>query len=59
MKSSLEIFVVKKEEVNNRIDSYLANKKEEISRVAVQRLIEEEKMIKRQKPLIKYRKMIK
>ena len=39
MKSSLEIFVVKKEEVNNRIDSYLANKKEEISRVAVQRLI--------------------
>lgn len=45
MKSSLEIFVVKKEEVNNRIDSYLANKKEEISRVAVQRLIEEEKIL--------------
>lgn len=41
----METFVVKKEEVNNRIDSYLARKKEDISRVAVQRLLEEGKIL--------------
>lgn len=40
----METFIVKKEEVSNRIDSYLAKKKKELSRVAVQRLIEEEKI---------------
>lgn len=37
--------MVNKEETNNRIDSYLAKKEEELSRVAVQRLIEEEKIL--------------
>lgn len=37
-------FEVKKEEENSRIDSYLA-KKEELSRVTIQRLIEEEKIL--------------
>lgn len=41
----MEIFIVKKEEENNRIDSYLTKKKEELSRVAVQRLIEKEKIL--------------
>ena len=40
----MRTFVVKKEEENNRIDRYLAEK-EEISRVSVQRLIEEEKIL--------------
>lgn len=37
--------MVKKGEENNRIDSYLAKKTEEFSRVAIQRLIEEEKIL--------------
>ena len=37
-------FIVKKEE-NTRIDSYLSRKNEDISRVAIQRLIEEEKIL--------------
>lgn len=37
--------MVNKEEANNRIDSYLAKKSEKLSRVAVQRLIEEEKIL--------------
>lgn len=41
----METFVVKKEEENSRIDCYLAKKKEGLSRVAVQRLIEEEKIL--------------
>lgn len=41
----METFVVKKEEENSRIDRYLAKKKEGLSRVAVQRLIEEEKIL--------------
>lgn len=41
----MEIFVVNKEEANKRIDSFLAKKKDELSRVAVQRLIEEEKIL--------------
>ena len=45
IKQKLEIFVVKKEEANHRIDSYLAKRKEELSRVTVQRLIEEEKIL--------------
>lgn len=36
---------MKKGEENNRIDSYLAKQKDELSRVAVQRLIEEEKIL--------------
>lgn len=42
---NLENIKVKKGEENNRIDSYLAKQKEELSRVAVQRLIEEEKIL--------------
>ena len=37
--------MINKEEENNRIDSYLAKKKNGISRVAVQRLMEEEKIL--------------
>jgi len=37
--------VVSKEEENNRIDSYLAKRKDGFSRVAVQRLIEEQKIL--------------
>lgn len=36
---------MKKGEENNRIDSYLTRQKDELSRVAVQRLIEEEKIL--------------
>lgn len=48
--------MVNKEEGNNRIDSFLANQKEGLSRVAVQRLIEEEKILvngKKTKPSYK------
>ena len=45
MKPDLETFIVKKEEVNQRIDSYLAKQKEELSRVTIQRLIQEEKIL--------------
>lgn len=38
-------FIVKKEEINNRIDVYLSKKNEDISRVSVQRLISEEKIL--------------
>lgn len=51
----MDTFLVKKEEENNRIDSYLAKKKE-LSRVAIQRLIEEEKVLvkgKKTKPSYK------
>lgn len=41
----METFLVKNEEENNRIDSYLAKQREGLSRVAVQRLIEEEKIL--------------
>ena len=37
--------IVKKEEINQRIDSYISKKNEDISRVTVQRLIEEEKIL--------------
>ncbi len=37
--------MVNKEDENNRIDSYLTKKKDGISRVAVQRLMEEEKIL--------------
>ncbi|MCI8443985.1 MAG: RluA family pseudouridine synthase [Clostridia bacterium] len=36
--------IVKKEECNQRIDSYLSQKNKDISRVAVQRLVKEEKV---------------
>ncbi len=52
--------MINKEEVNNRIDSFLANKKEGLSRVAVQRLIEEEKILvngKKTKPSYKIQEM--
>ena len=48
--------MVNKEEGNNRIDSFLANQKEGLSRVAVQRLIEQEKILvngKKTKPSYK------
>ena len=48
--------MVKNEEKNNRIDSFLANQKEGLSRVAVQRLIEQEKILvngKKTKPSYK------
>lgn len=38
-------YIVKKEEINNRIDAYLSQKNEDVSRVAVQRLIGEEKIL--------------
>ena len=41
----MEEYIVKKEEEGKRIDSFLANKNKDISRVAVQRLIEEEKIL--------------
>lgn len=37
--------IVKKEESNQRIDAYLSKKNQDISRVTVQRLIEEEKIL--------------
>ncbi len=45
----METFLVKREEVGNRIDSYVSQKKEELSRVAVQRLIENEKILVNEK----------
>ena len=41
----MESYTVKKDEVNNRIDIYLAKKQKDISRVAIQRLILEEKIL--------------
>ena len=41
----MEIFIVKEEEENNRIDRYLSEKNNEHSRVAVQRLIDEGKIL--------------
>ena len=38
-------YIVKKDEINNRIDAYLSQKNEDISRVAVQRLIGKEKIL--------------
>ena len=38
-------FIVKKEEAGKRIDAYISNKDEQISRTAVQRLIEEESIL--------------
>ena len=38
-------FIVKKEEENNRIDSYLASKNEDLSRVAIQRFINNGKVL--------------
>lgn len=51
----MDVFVVKKEEENNRIDSYLAKKKD-LSRVTIQRLMEEKKILvkgKKTKPSYK------
>ena len=38
-------FIVKKEDTNNRIDAYLSLKNDDFSRVAIQRLIEEQKIL--------------
>lgn len=47
----MEVFIVKKEEANNRIDTYLARKKEEVSRVTIQRLISENKILVNEKKI--------
>ncbi len=41
----MQEFIVKAEEAGKRIDAYLSSKNEDISRVAIQRLIEEEKIL--------------
>ena len=41
----MKTFIVENEETGKRIDAYLAGKDEDISRVAVQRLIKEEKIL--------------
>ncbi len=41
----MKTFVVEKEEEGNRIDSYLSEKDEELSRVAIQRLIKDKKVL--------------
>ena len=38
-------FIVKKEDANNRIDAYLSSKNDDFSRVAIQRLVEEQKIL--------------
>lgn len=38
-------FIVKKQDANNRIDAYLSSKNDDFSRVAIQRLIEEQKIL--------------
>ena len=45
MEFILRKFIVKKEEQNKRIDAYLSEKNEDISRVAIQRLIEHQKIL--------------
>ena len=42
---NLETFIVEKEDEGIRIDTYLAKKDKELSRVAIQRLIKEEKIL--------------
>ena len=42
-------FIVQKEEANKRIDVYLSNKNNEMSRVAIQRLIESKKILVNEK----------
>lgn len=41
----MKIVIVKEDEIGKRIDAYLAQKVEEFSRVTIQRLIEEEKIL--------------
>ena len=41
----MDKFVIEQEEAGNRIDAYLARKKEDVSRVTIQRLISENKII--------------
>ena len=45
----MKTFIVEKEEEGNRIDSYLAKKDGELSRVTIQRLIKEEKILEKRK----------
>ena len=55
----METFIVKDEEKSYRIDRYLSEKSENYSRVAIQRLIEEEKVLvngKKTKPSYKVQK---
>ncbi len=52
----MKTFIVEKGEENNRIDSYLAKQKDAFSRVAIQRLMEEQKILvngKKTKPSYK------
>ena len=52
----METFIVKEKEENNRIDSYISRVKNDISRVTIQRLIAEEKILvngKKTKPSYK------
>lgn len=52
----MEVFIVNKKETNNRIDRYLTEKKDGLSRVAIQRLMEQEKILvngKKAKPSYK------
>lgn len=41
----MQEFIVEKQEAGKRIDAYLSNKNEDTSRVAIQRLIDEEKVL--------------
>ena len=41
----MKTFIVNKEQINNRIDRYLAEEEKELSRVMIQRLIEEQKIL--------------
>lgn len=45
----MESFIVEKEEEGNRIDAYLTRKKENVSRVTIQRLIAENKILVNEK----------
>ena len=41
----METYIVKQEEQGKRLDTYVANQKNELTRTAVQRLVEQEKIL--------------
>lgn len=45
----METFIIKKEDQNQRVDAYLSRQNQDLSRVAIQRLIENEKVLVNQK----------
>ena len=52
----MKTFIVENNDIGNRIDAYLAEKDNNLSRVAIQRLIKEEKILvnnKKTKPSYK------